>query len=190
MGFWLAGTEIKMMIEKMKQENHPHLAEARIAALLTDKRKISGNKIVLGTAKKVSAEDKVLSDFDFKIILSGEDWAQLTEKEKFALIDHELSHLDVARVPQTETVGGRKKPVKDEFGRTIYTDEIKYDDDGKPKWKLRSHDFENFFHIAERYGIEIASKVGGYFPPDGEKNQARAAAQAAEPAEADEESSE
>lgn len=165
MAFWLADSSVKSLMEEIRDKHHPHLLEARIAILFSDKRKVSGNKITLGTAKKVSDEDKVLSHFDFKIVLSAEDWADLTSNEKEALLDHELSHCDVMREPVTETIGGKRQTVKDKYGRTVYSDEIKVDEDtGRPKWKIRSHDFENFAHIAERYGLKVASMIGGYFP--------------------------
>lgn len=167
MSFWLADKSVTDLLEEIRDEYHPHLMEARIAVLFSDKRKVSGNMIILGCMKKVSGEDKVLSNFDFKMVLSAMDWAELGSKQKRALIDHELSHADVERVKLTEMVGGRKKPVKDEHGRVVYTQEIKYDDDtGRPKFKTKGHDFENFAHIAKRYGVEVAEVIGGYFPAE------------------------
>lgn len=166
MGFWLAPMDVQDLADKVKKEFHPHLELARIAVMFTDKRRVTGDKVILATAKKVSDEDKVLSRFDFKLVISAEDWGDLGPRDRKALLDHELSHMDVERVPRTENVGGRRKVVKDSYGRKIYTEEIKFNDDGNPKWKLKPHDFENFAHIVERYGIETASRVGGCFPKE------------------------
>lgn len=166
MGFWMCDSQVYDMAKGLIEKYHPHLVEAKIALLFSDKRKSSGNRLVLGVCKRVSNDDKVLSGYDFKIILSAEDWGELTSKERQALLDHELSHCDVERVPMMEIVNGKKKPVRDKYGRKLYTEEIQTDDNGKPKWKIRPHDFENFIKIQERYGLEIASMIGGYPPVD------------------------
>ena len=98
MAFWLCDKEVQELAKGIIEKYHPHLLEARVAFLFNDKRKVNGNHIILGTAKRISKEDKLLSKFDFKIVLSAEDWADLTTKQKQALMDHELSHCDVERV--------------------------------------------------------------------------------------------
>lgn len=164
MAVFLADPNTIKLMEEVRNAYHPHLLEARIVVMFFDKRRVNGEHIVLGVAKKISEEDKILCHFDFKIILSAMDWGELEDIERRALLDHELSHCGVEYEPIMEKVGGKDVPVKDQYGRIIPSDKIKRDDEGNPKWKLIPHDFENFYSIAERYGLEVSSLIGGYFP--------------------------
>lgn len=70
---------------------------------------------------------------DAVITLDGGTWKGLARAEKVALIDHELTHLELAR---------------DEDGH------VKTDDAGRPKLKMRLHDVQAgwFVDIARRHG--------------------------------------
>lgn len=72
---------------------------------------------------------------DAEIIIDALVWDGLTEPQQRALLDHEITHLEVQ---------------KDEHGF------VKTDDAGRPKLKLRLHDWQigGFRSIAERYGDE------------------------------------
>lgn len=80
-----------------------------------------------------SLKDRVEGKSDATIFLDGEHWGQASEAEKVAILDHELYHLIEQR---------------DEDGNLIA------DDAGRPKLKMRPHDFQvGWFHaIAERHG--------------------------------------
>jgi hypothetical protein len=56
----------------------------------------------------------------------------LDEKKRLAILDHELCHAQV---------------VEDEEGNTAT------DHDGRPKWRVRKHDLEEFREIVARHGI-------------------------------------
>lgn len=82
----------------------------------------------LGVARKLNLKDRTKGLGDAEILLDGDWWEDATEKERRALLDHELHHL-------------------------VATSKV--DDLGRPKLKLRKHDFEvGWFHIiAQRHGV-------------------------------------
>lgn len=79
---------------------------------------------------------------DALITLNGALWAAFTEAERAALLDHELEHLEL---------------VRDREGQ------VKADDQGRPKLKLRLHDWQlgGFESIAKRHG-PAAPEVTAY----------------------------
>jgi hypothetical protein len=70
---------------------------------------------------------------DAEIIIDRKNWEDLTEPRQRALLDHEIEHLEIQ---------------KDENGF------VKTDDIGRPKLKLRLHDFDfgGFRAVARRHG--------------------------------------
>ena len=87
---------------------------------------------------------------DAEIIVDKYLWDEMTHRQRLALIDHEITHLEFQ---------------KDEDGY------LKTDDLGRPKLKLRRHDFciEGFSVIARRYGEDsneliLARSVQKNFP--------------------------
>ena len=91
-----------------------------------------GGYACLGIASKVPLLQRVMGRSDAQILLDGDKWPDLHEDQRAALLDHELTHFAVA---------------KDAEGGTIL------DTHGRPKIKLRLHDFQfGFFTaIAERH---------------------------------------
>jgi len=71
---------------------------------------------------------------DATIFIDGDEWSKWSEDRRRAILDHEFYHLEVAR-------GGED-------------DEVLSDDLGRPKLKMRPHDFEVgwFMAIANRHG--------------------------------------
>lgn len=86
-----------------------------------------------GLVKVVSLRDRVAGLNDVVMLIDGDKWPDWTDEERAALIDHELYHLEV--VPGKNT-------------------RFKKDDVGRPKIRLRPHDFEfgAFSEIARRHG--------------------------------------
>ena len=70
---------------------------------------------------------------DAEIIIDQKAWDDYTEPRQRALLDHQITHLEIQ---------------KDEHGF------VKTDDIGRPKLKMRLHDWEigGFRSIAQRYG--------------------------------------
>ncbi|MFW5793999.1 MAG: putative metallopeptidase [Bacillota bacterium] len=139
--------------------NHSHLVEANISIYFCDKNKLKSNQAVIADTSKSSSKLKASTNADFTITIYMNAWDSLNPEQKIACLDHELCHCSVHYEPVKEAVGGgrggrqRFKIVKDELGRTQYTNEIKRNEEGEPKWKLETHDLEEFRSIVDRHGI-------------------------------------
>ena len=114
---------------------HRHLTNARIALAwhVSLKPDVDG-KLILGKAKKASDLDRELAPYDFVIVLNSDFWndTETNDAQRKALMDHELSHCEVAR----DEDGDEKT---DEKGRTVY--------------RMRKHDIEEFTGVVLRNGI-------------------------------------
>ena len=114
---------------------HTDLAEARIALAWKHgwKENVDG-QVKLGQCKKGSDFDKALAGFDFVILLNFErvNGSDFSPQQLRALIDHELCHGTVAVNAKGET---------------------KEQEDGRPVYRVRKHDVEEFREIVERYGL-------------------------------------
>ena len=92
--------------------------------------------------------------YDFCITIPSDLWADfLNEDQKRAYIDLQLTRCQVEYVPETTEINGKKKPIKDEWGCIKFTNEIKLDNDGNPKWKVSNLDLEVLTSNIRRYGL-------------------------------------
>jgi len=103
---------------------HTHLVNAKIAYLFKNKEIKRGGKIVIATAEKCGPKVKALAEYDFIITVAYPTYQELTDKQKTAVVDHELEH--------------------------CFVDE---DDSGEVKLKIITHDFEEFNSIIRRHGL-------------------------------------
>lgn len=131
----------------MEHANHRPLVNNKVKidyvfalASLDEKGERVGHAIMhkgiraLGVARKIPLKDRALGRADAEIMLDGDWWADASPAEQLAVLDHELTHLEV----KTDKRG------------------VKRDDLGRPVLVLRLHDYEfGFFNcIAERHGAE------------------------------------
>jgi hypothetical protein len=125
--YWIAGQELLELAGRIVNEHHPLLVEhdVNIAFLMRKPTAKSGGRKVMGSASKASAKIQALTGqpIAFIIEISAEIWEDLPESKRSALLDHELCHCDV-----------------------------EVDDEGEVKYKLRSHDLEEFNEIVLRHG--------------------------------------
>ena len=129
-----AGQTMYPLVKRLVHEHHGELREARIAlAWATSWKADIDGRVKLGQLKKASDLDRELRPVDFVIVINRtfyED-ANVSDAQREALLDHELYH------------GGRKLDTNGE-------DMV--DERGRPVFRLRKHDLEEFAEIAERYG--------------------------------------
>lgn len=102
---------------------HPLLKKLKIAYLFTEKMQKNGKRIG-GTASKADAKLRFLADYDFVIVINWTAWKFVTERQRLALLDHELLHC---------------------------TTEDK--DDGSKVPAMVEHDIEEFGAIVGRWGL-------------------------------------
>lgn len=124
----------------------------------------------LGVVKITNLKYRVAGLGDAEIVIDGDAWAEMTKRERIALLDHELTHIEIVH----ESVFRKKapdKPLKVEISANgIKTTTLKVadegdelpqskpilDDAGRPKLRLRHHDrsFGWFDEVAKRHGDE------------------------------------
>jgi hypothetical protein len=124
------------LLARLIDQHHGELKDARIAlAWCTSWRGDVDGKTTIGQCKKASDLDRELAPYDFVILLAKAFWQDvtITDRERRALLDHELMHATVTLDPRTH------EPIEDERGRTVF--------------RLRRHDVEEFAAVVERNGL-------------------------------------
>ena len=142
-----ANAEQQLLLEDVRDEFHQDLvkAELRIGMLLaygtrTEDGEITSPAIThngvkcAGLAKITSLRERALGMPDAVVIVDGDRWPAWDEGRRRALLDHELQHFEIQHEPDS-----------------LFP---KADDLGRPKLKIRPHDFEVgwFKDVAGRHG--------------------------------------
>jgi len=125
---------VREMAKGIIAKHHSHLANCNIAYLYTNKPMARRGKIAIATAEKCSPKAKALTlynhpddePFDFVVTVSYGAWNRLTDKQKLAVLDHELTHCFVE---------------ENEEGEVLH--------------KILGHDFEDFHAILSRHGLYL-----------------------------------
>jgi len=125
---------------------HGDVGEAKIG--LAWRKNVTPNQddqIELGKCTKVSDLQREFIEYDFIIVLNRAVWSspQWDRAKKLALLDHELCHAAVSL---------------DEDG------EVKYNERGRPVYRIRKHDVQEFHENVVRHGcykldLEIFAKA-------------------------------
>lgn len=110
-------------------EQHHDLVHAQILCVFRDKAATSRGRLVLGRARKLGGLVAFLVDDDderplFVLEFAGDLWQTLNDKQRRALVDHELSHLTMEKDKYGQWVGG-----------------------------TRGHDLEEFLGVIDRHGL-------------------------------------
>lgn len=131
------GKRAYRMLRELVGTYHGELEEnkARIALAWALSWKPDGDdRTVIGKCKLVGALERELMPYDFVIVLNESFWHDeaVTDKQRLALLDHELSHAAV----KLDAAGD---PVEDERGRVVF--------------RIRKHDIEEFSAVVGRHGL-------------------------------------
>jgi hypothetical protein len=149
---WQAPDDIRRQVESIKDQHHPHLSAATIWVLCSDSKAVRDNRIVVTTSRRCTKTEKLSSGHDFKITVFTESWSSLPNAARTIALDEALCRCGVRYVPAMVEVNGKKEIIKDEWGRIIYTDEIDYDKEGVPRWKINQPDAGVYFGLLTRHG--------------------------------------
>lgn len=126
-------TEPYKILNEIRRKEHNHLSEAKIAlAWRHGWRADADGRMILGQCRKRGDLDRELDGFDFIILLNKEAWERLNEKQRRALVDHELCHAQLV-----------------------------IDADGSPKLndrdrlvtRTKKHNCEEFREVVDRHGL-------------------------------------
>lgn len=155
---WHANNEVQDIVREIKEKSHcPRLEEANIATSFNDGKPFKDGQFNWGRVVKFSPEAKIWHPkdkrYDFHISIPSDSWHSiLNGSQRVAWLDLLITRCQVDYVPVFTEENGKQKPVKDEWGRIQYTDEIKRDDEGVPKWKLHPLDLSVFQSNVSRHG--------------------------------------
>lgn len=88
--------EVKVLAEEIIKAHHPHLVGEDIEYVFRSNATTRGTKTILALAKKMRGLVSYLSrdtmDTYFLMDVALDTWETLTDKQKTALVDHELCH--------------------------------------------------------------------------------------------------
>ncbi len=163
MVIWKTPQNVLDLIKDVKQKHHhPRLEDATFSACFEDSKSFVNNRINLGKTTKFSEFNKLWQEnsCDFCIILCTDVWhSLLIDSQREALIDLHLTRCGVDFIPEVIKENGKKKVVKDEFGRIQYTNQIKLDENGNPKWRIEFLDLVVFTKNVIRYGTWLEELI-------------------------------
>lgn len=132
-----ANGQVYEIMRDLIKNYHPDLAsvDKEIAIVMRPKAGKSGGQVILGKTRKAPGLLGVLGPVDYKFIieLAGDEWNNLTDTQRVALMDHHLCACNVE------------------------IDEVS----GEIKCSLNSPDFVGFRAELERHGIWRTATVDG-----------------------------
>ena len=153
-----ASTAARKQLYDVMEKHHPHLKEAMIALEFVDSKAYIKDRLNLGKVSKFSKSTQLwfpdAAKYDFCITICIDVWNDLLDDNQCeSLLDLNLSRCQVEYEPETVIVNGKKQVVRDEYGRTEYTTDIKLDDEGRPVWKVSPLDVYVLVQNIKRYGL-------------------------------------
>lgn len=149
---------VQEIVKKLKEKNHcPRLEEASVAVCFDGSKPFKKDRFNWGCVKKFPSLGRVFpgEHHDFVLIVPYAGYEMMTENQRMAWLDLLLEMCQVEYVPEFEVVNKKKKEKIDEFGRKVYTNEIKRDKDGVPKWKKLCLDLPTYVANVKRFGCWI-----------------------------------
>lgn len=128
------GRKMYELLDELVSAHHDQVINARFALAWNRTWKPdSDGHVKLGMCRKASDLDRELAPYDFVVILREDFWTSpaVDDKQRRALLDHELCHASVKYDKDGE-------PARDAKDRVIY--------------RIRKHDIEEFSEIVARHG--------------------------------------
>lgn len=131
--YWRA-KEVEGIAERLITQHHEDLEGVPIKYVFRRPAAVSRGRVVYGKARRIGGlaahlvalvgRDEVAGPVAFFVVeIAADPWFTLNEKQRAALVDHELSHLELVQ-----------------------------DDDGT-RLALRGHDLEEFVAVVGRHGL-------------------------------------
>ena len=153
---WKVPANVAELLADVKERFHSELEDASIVATFTDSKSFVKNRFNWGCVKKFSDFNKLwfVQKHDLCIDLCSDVWHSiLDDHQREALLDLQLTRCSPEYEPEVVIENGKKKVVKDEYGRVKYTQDVKLDDEGNPKWVVSPMDLVVFTKNVRRYGL-------------------------------------
>lgn len=153
---WPAPNNVLELLETIKTTHHPHLDAANITVAFDESKPFIKDRFNWGNVSKFSNFNKLwqVQKYDFCIVICSDIWHSILDNsQREALLDLHLTRCEVEYIPEIVIEGKKKKIVKDEWGRVQYTNEIKLDDNGCPKWTVVPLDLNVICKNIQKYGF-------------------------------------
>jgi hypothetical protein len=156
--FGMADRSVQIMLADICKQHHQPLDEAEVIFGIIMASNEDGPAVKAGgypaaaTVKIVPLKDRLAKKYDVEIMIDYSVWDSLSHTSREALLDHELSHVQLAKFDWYVEKGDPEQRMQIRCDR---------DDLGRPKCKLRPADWnagDGFLAVVERYGesaIEI-----------------------------------
>jgi Putative phage metallopeptidase len=141
-----AEPEVNELLAQVMQRHHKPLHEAgvRVGIVMASELKAGGYP-AYATIRIVSLKDRLSKQYDAELVIDAHEWESLRERHRRALLDHELSHLQLAKARMT---GEHSEITK---GGIVF----ERDDLGRPKLKTAKGDWngsDGFKDVVARNG--------------------------------------
>lgn len=139
--FEVCDESVEKLARQIMGKWHPDLVNAQVSvsfifAKNTEAPAIMANGYPAFAQVKINGlKERVEGLRDARILIDEDQWEEASDETKAAVLDHELQHLE----PQRDQRGDWKR-----------------DDAGRPKLRLRKHDFQlgGFLIISKRHGLD------------------------------------
>lgn len=170
--YWKADDGVKQLVTDVINSWHPDLSDAKVnVGVLMAYTNKEGESAVkhsgypaLATVKIVSLKDRVSKGYDAEMLIDAESWKSFSDKHKMALLDHELSHLEVKRAKvkdKDKDDGDDEEDVLKDDGadasspKPVPVGQVILDDVGRPVLRTKRGDYnagDGFLTVAARHG--------------------------------------
>jgi hypothetical protein len=174
--YWKADDEVLRKLVLAMDQWHHDLSKANVrigvimAANPKDGPAVShGGYPALATIKIVPLKDRITKGYDAEMLIDASFWKTTTEETRMALLDHELSHLELKKPKEKKPT--KKQNVRDEESdadnledddNVIAGQSFLVDDIGRPLLKTRKGDWnvgDGFAEVVRRHGVNAIERV-------------------------------
>jgi hypothetical protein len=91
--YWLVPEEIVEVAKRLISDHHPEAANAKICFLFRKRHTSMNGHVRAGSCSKQSLREKLLHGFDYVIQLAWDLWVMFDERQREALMLHEICHI-------------------------------------------------------------------------------------------------
>jgi len=156
---WEVNSEVYQLFEEVRNKHHhDRIGMAKLAISFADTKPFLKGRFNWGKVTKFSPLAKLWhpnhGKHDFLIILCADAWHSiLNTLQREALADLCLTRCAVEYEPEHHVdTKGKKHVIKDDWGRIQYSANIKFDEEGNPKYRALPLDLHVFTENVIRYG--------------------------------------
>lgn len=160
--YWKADDTVVSFVDSVMALYHNELKSAKVKIGIIFAYSGSENKPSVrhagypayATIKLISLKDRISKGYDAELLIDADNWKTSCDKSRAALIDHELSHLQLKKkkVKKNKKESDENESDDEEIHNNS---EIEIDDIGRPILKIRKGDWnvgDGFRDVVARHG--------------------------------------